>query len=160
MTNKNFVLAKIYILITSVVLLALFFVPCNPSREGQLVALSSLITQSPFSSFWDEIGVPYVYYAVTIFSLVVVLTGVLLLLIKSPKVFRLMAFAVFTVAAMLYAFGLGSTLNAIGNATILYSYSFFAMILSAIAAIFGVRVTIYEKSDMEKSTETKEEQNI
>ncbi len=153
MTNKNFVVAKIYILITSIVLLGLYFVPCNRGRDGALVALSSLIIKPPFSDFWTSGSIPYVYYTVSIFSLIIVLTGVLLLLIKSPKVFRLMAFAVFTIAAMLYAFALGSQLNAIGNATILYSYAAFALILSAFAAIFGVRVTIFEKSDMEQSTE-------
>ncbi len=156
MTNKNFVVAKVYIFIASIVLTAMFFVPCNMTQNGVLFNLLNFIINPPFSNTWTMSALPNIYFAVAAFSILVILTGFVLLFVKSAKIFRLMAFATYTIAAMLYAFAIGSELNAILNAQVLYSYAMFALVFTAIAAMLSVRVTIYKKSDIEKANEDRE----
>lgn len=150
-------IAKGYSLVMILILVGLALVECNYSAGGVHYALIAFFKTPLSSPAWDRLKVPTIYKTELIYSVLLIIAGVVMLFIRDPKVYRVFSIGIYTISAMLYSFVEGTLIN-LYTLNALYSYATVAMILSFLGAIIGARVMVVD--DKINNNEKKENDKI
>ncbi len=141
--QRRLVIAKIYSVLMVCCLIALTFVKCNHSATGENYQLLSFLKTSFYSPSWQKYGVPVVYKAELIYTILLCSLGLVFLFVRDEKFYRILSGGVYTISSMFYAFVFGSCVDLFGVNS-LYSYSVFAILLSFIGILISSTVVIFD----------------